>query len=130
MEKPWDLRERTMQCALAVAAYCTKLEARDVDSEIVDQLRRSSAAVAANYRAGKKGRTGKEFISKFCVAIEEADESQFWISYLLRSGTVSDDEAIELQREAGELTAILITSVRTRRKNLEIDQRRRRRNRG
>lgn len=130
MEKPWDLRERTMQFALAVAAYCTKLEARDVDSEIVDQLRRSSAAVAANYRAGKKGRTGKEFISKFCVAIEEADESQFWISYLLRSGTVSDDEAIELQREAGELTAILITSVRTRRKNLEIDQRRRRRNRG
>ena len=122
MDKPWDLRERTMQFAVAVDGYCNELERNGVDSEIVDQLRRSSAAVAANYRAGKKGRTGKEFISKFCIAIEEADESHFWLSYLLRTGTVSDNLAKELQQEAGELTGILIASVRTRRKNLAIEE--------
>ena len=120
MPKPWDLRERTMQ--FAVADYCKTLEEKRVDGDICDQLRRSSASVAANYRAGKKGRTPKEFISKFCIAIEEADETQFWLSYLLRTQTVSDDQAIELRQEAGELTAILIASVRTRRKNIEIEK--------
>ena len=122
MEKPWDLRERTMQFAVAVGAYCKTLERKGVDSDTVDQLRRSAAAVAANYRAGRKGRTGKEFISKFCIAIEEVDESHFWLSYLLRTGTVSDNQAKELQQEAGELTGILIASVRTRRKNLLVEE--------
>jgi four helix bundle protein len=122
MEKPWDLRERTMQFAIAVADYCKELDKLGVDGETCDQLRRSSASVAANYRAGKKGRTAREFISKFCIAIEEADESHFWLSYLLRTGTVSDNQAKELQQEAGELTAILIASVRTRRKNISIEE--------
>jgi four helix bundle protein len=130
MEKPWDLRERTMQFALAVADYCKMLAEKGVDGDTCDQLRRSSASVAANYRAGKKGRTGKEFIGKFCIAIEEADESHFWLTYLLRTGTVSDERARELQQEAGELTGILIASVRTRRKNMVIEEMLRTRQKG
>ncbi len=111
-----------MQFAVAVKGYCKELEDKGVDSNICDQLRRSSASVAANYRAGKKGRSGKEFISKFCIAIEEVDETHFWLSYLLQTETVSDDLAKDLRQEAGELTGILIASVRTRRKNLLLEQ--------
>ena len=36
MEKPWDLRERTMQFAVAVADYCKELDELGVDGETCD----------------------------------------------------------------------------------------------
>ncbi len=72
---------------------------------------RSATSVAANYRAACRARSGAEFAAKIGIALEEADESQFWLELLEESGIIPAERLINLKKEFGDLTAIL-TSIR------------------
>lgn len=78
------------------------------------QLIRSSAAVAANYRSTGESRSRPDFISKLSIALEEADESIFWIELIATSAGAHEHASLStLCREAKELAAILGASRRT-----------------
>ena len=81
---------------------------------------RSGTSVGANYRAVCRAKSKADFISKFGTVLEEADESAFWIELLLEAGKTSGREAEELLREANELMAISISSIRTARTRVAI----------
>jgi len=51
------------------------------------------------------------------IVQEEADETQYWLELLFRAGLLSDNEYLELEKEAAELTAIFTASAATARKN-------------
>jgi four helix bundle protein len=88
------------------------LPARDGAS----QLTRSAASAAANYRAACGARSHAEFRSKISIALEECDESVYWMEYLLDSGLSDDKYFKDLLSEGRELTKILGASKRTSRK--------------
>jgi len=73
--------------------------------------------VAANYRAVCRAKSKQDFISKFGIVLEEADESAFWIELLIESGKVRPEKAQLILKEANELIAIAISSINTARKN-------------
>jgi four helix bundle protein len=78
------------------------------------QLIRSSAATAANYRSTGESRSRPDFISKLSIALEEADESIFWIELIAASVAANERASLSaLHREAKELAAILGASRRT-----------------
>jgi four helix bundle protein len=72
------------------------------------QLLRSGTSVGANYRAVCRAKSKADFISKFAIVLEEADESAFWIELLLDAAKTKAEEAGLLLREANELVAISI----------------------
>jgi len=51
------------------------------------------------------------------IVIEEADESYFWLEFIIDENMIKRDLVDPLLREAGELTAIFITSRKTARKD-------------
>ncbi|TET80910.1 four helix bundle protein [candidate division TA06 bacterium] len=57
------------------------------------------------------------FISKISVALEEADESLYWLELAVESGLLKRDNVDELFKETNELIAILASSLKTARKN-------------
>ena len=77
----------------------------------VNQVIRSSASVAANYRAATRSRSNAEFLSKICIVVEEADETQFWLEYLLRIGLI-DAHATKSLRSEIEQQVRIFTSVK------------------
>ena len=52
-------------------------------------------------------------ISKTEVALQELEETIYWMELLVESGIVKARRLSELMREADELMAILVTSVKT-----------------
>ena len=88
-------------------------------SHIESQLIRCSTSVAANYRAACIGQTKKSFISKLSIAIEEVDESNFWIEFLIDENLLPLNQCEALFKESAELTSIFIASRITAQKNLE-----------
>lgn len=70
-----------MGFAVDVCGFCRSLPAHAEARDVVRQLRRAASSTAANYRASKRGRSDAEFISKVGQAIEEADESLFWLEF-------------------------------------------------
>ncbi len=83
------------------------------------------------YGAACVARSHAEFRAKIGVALEEADESVFWLEFLKRTGRVKGPEWDALLAEARELARILGASARTSRRRSDTDgpptRRRRRR---
>lgn len=108
-----DLKFRTKQFALSVMKLIESLPRKQSGRVIGNQLLRSGTSVGANYRSACRGRSKAEFISKLSIALEEADESAYWLELIIESNLLNRDSVKPLLGEANELTAILFTSIKT-----------------
>jgi four helix bundle protein len=113
--QPEQLRERTKQFAIRIVRLFRSLPKNDEARIIGKQVLRAGTSVAANYRAVCRARSRAEFVSKIGVAVEEADETVFWLELLVETGIVAKAQMEKLLVEANELLAILAASQRTAR---------------
>ena len=112
-----ELMARTKAFALAVVRLVEDLPRGRTADVLGKQLLRAGTSVGANYRAACRARSRKEFIAKMGIVEEEADESQFWLELLTERGILAASErASSLQREASQLVAITVSSIRTARR--------------
>ena len=77
------------------------------------QLIRCATSVAANYRATLLAQTKVAFISKISIVIEEADESEFWLEFIMDEKLMERKKVLPLFNEAHELSSIFITTRKT-----------------
>mgnify|MGYP003978137269 FL=1 len=80
------------------------------------QLLRYSTSVASNYRSACIAQSKASFVSKLSIALEEADESFFWLEFIIDEKLLKTKLVETLLNEARELTAIFISSRKTARK--------------
>lgn len=113
------LIQRTKNFAKEIIGFCRILPNNREGRLIGDQLFRSGTSVAANYRAACRGRSKAEFVSKLAIVVEEADEAQFWLE-LIKEMNISNDLSLDkLIKEADELVAIFVASIKTTKSNLK-----------
>lgn len=84
---------------------------------VSDQLCRSGTSVGANYRAAARAKSTADFIHKMGTVEEEADEVLFWLELATRSGMVPATRLESLMREADEIIAIVVSSIKTAKRN-------------
>ena len=107
------LRERTMTFGLTVIEMQRKLKQTDEGRVIARQLLRSGTSVGAQYREACRARSVAEFISKCESVLQELDESTYWLEMILRAGLIHKDTVGPVYSEADQLTAMLVSSVKT-----------------
>jgi four helix bundle protein len=112
-----DLPERTMEFGIRVISLADSLPRRKSATVIGKQLLRSATSVGANYHAACRGRSRTDFIAKLAIAIEEADESLYWLKMLRKSGLVPESKLYSLIDEANQLVSILTVSSKTAKGN-------------
>ena len=86
---------------------------------ISKQLIRSSLSVAANYRAATRAQSKKQFLSKLNIALEEMDESLFWLEIIQERALIENNNLNLLINEADQLVRILSATKNTTIKNLQ-----------
>jgi four helix bundle protein len=119
MQRTNDLLDRTKRFALATIRFCEALPKDETSRILGRQLLRAGTSVGANYRAAYRAKSKPDFISKLGTVLEEADESAYWIELLFDAGKVESKASSPLCREAGELVAIVVSSLNTARRNSE-----------
>ncbi len=67
-----------------------------LSNHIKGQLIRCATSVAANYRATCLAQTKASFISKISIVIEEIDESNFWLEFLVDERIINEAVAKDL----------------------------------
>ena len=111
--KKEELQKRATSFALRVVRVFRSLPNCAEARVVGHQLLRSGTSVAANYRAACKGRSRADFISKLGIVEEEADETLFWLEFLVKSEIVRSERMCDLIDEARQLSAIFGASRRT-----------------
>ncbi len=111
------LKNRTKEFAHRCVKLALKLPDSYIGNHIRGQLIRCSTSVAANYRAACLAQSKASFISKLSIVIEEADESYFWLEFIIDENLLRKNQVEALLNEANELISIFISSRKTARKN-------------
>jgi four helix bundle protein len=119
--KHQNLQIRTKQFALQVIKFSEGLPKDEISRILARQLLRSGTSVGANYRAACLAKSKPAFISKLGDALEEADESGYWIELLVDAGKTERQTPAPLLNEARELVAILLSSIKTARRNSDSE---------
>ena len=110
MEK--DLRVRTKQFALIIIRLYSALPPRGATLILGTQILRSGTSVGAHYREAQRAKSNADFISKIEGALQELDETSYWLELLQDSGLVKAGRLESLEREAQELLSIFVTIVK------------------
>ena len=79
---PNELRDRTRPSRIYRPFLFGNPSGRLGRQSLGNSTSESASAVAANYRAACRGRSGREFCAKIGVVAEEADETIFWLELL------------------------------------------------
>jgi four helix bundle protein len=112
-----QMKQRTKEFAKQIIKVCRQLPNNREGRLIGNQLFRSGTSVAANYRSACRARSIADFISKLSIVKEEADESLFWLEIIKEMEIFYAPFMDSLMRENDEIIAILVSSIRTSKRN-------------
>jgi len=115
-----ELQDRLNNFALRLVTLCEALLKNKLSSIIEVQLLRSGFSAAANYRASCNAQSKKSFIAKLSIALEEMDESVFWLEMIRDAKLLPQTKLEAIINEGMELTKILGASRRTAAQKLTI----------
>jgi len=106
-------KNRTKKFALDVLRLVETLPWTRSADVLGRQLLRAGTAVGANYRAACRGRSAVDVAAKLGIVEEEADECIYWMELISDSGLVPSDRLAALKKEANEIVAMTVASIKT-----------------
>jgi four helix bundle protein len=106
-----DLRVRTRQFALRIIKLYRAMP-RSGDAVVLgNQLLRSGTSVGAHYREAYRAKSSPDFVSKCEGALQELDETQYWLELIGDSGLFKPSRLAPLTCECDELIAMFVAMV-------------------
>ena len=112
-----QMQSRTKLFAVRIIRMFQRLPKTEEARIVGKQALRSGTSVAANYRAACRSKSRADFISKLGTAVEEADETSFWIDLLEAAEIVPAKKLESIKAETDELLRILGSSLDTAKRN-------------
>src|SRR5690348_1701857 len=93
-EGPEELRSRTRRFAAAVVRFGSSLPHTMVAQTLGRQLLKAGTSVGAHYREACRAKSDADFISKVEGALQELDETAYWLEILTDTG-IGDESTIK-----------------------------------
>ena len=104
---------RTRAFALRAIEFYSVLPRTTVAQILGKQLLRAATSVGAQYREAQQAKSIADFISKSEGALQELEESAYWLELFEASRTADGDDVKTLHSETLQLVSIFVTLVRT-----------------
>ena len=104
------LLEYSEKLAVSIAELC---EAISGETNTIFQIKKSSSSVYANVREAQYGQSPADMISKFEIALKEANETEGWLVLLFQNNKIEEAAFKSLRNLCGRIRRLLISSVKT-----------------
>ncbi len=89
------------------------------ESIISNQIGRSGTSIGANIHEAQYAQGTKDFISKFEIALKEANETGYWLQLLYRTNYIDAQTFKTLSSKCTSLRVMLIASCKTAKEHLK-----------
>lgn len=111
------IRDRSFDFALRIIKLYSFLTDSKKEYVISKQILKSGTSIGANIREARNAQSNYDFISKYSIALKEADETQYWIELLYASEFIDDNAYKSLNDDINELISLLTSSIKTAKNN-------------
>ena len=112
MNNRQDLRKRTKDFALRIVKLYTALPKSAIAQVLGKQILRSGTSVGAQYREACRAKSNADFINKVEGALQELDETLYWLELIGESKLIKASRLEPLPKETEELIAMFVTMVK------------------
>jgi four helix bundle protein len=117
MSSSADLRARTSDFSLAIIRFYSDLP-REAPAQVLGrQVLRSATSVGAQYREAQRAKSAADFISKSEGALQELDETAYWLELIERSAISTSATVQDLRRETEQLISIFVSLIKRAKQN-------------
>jgi four helix bundle protein len=89
---------------------------------IYKQVLRSGTSVSANVHESEFAQSPSDFATKLHIALKEANETMNWLNLLHDTDHLSDKEFNSMASDCREIIAMLVSSIKTTKKNINSKQ--------
>jgi len=113
------MRSRTRQFALRVIRLYASLPKSAAAQVIGKQLLRSGTSVGAHYAESCRAKSRADFVNKIEGAMQELEETSYWLELLADSNLLKPARLALLQQETSELMSIFVAMVKNTKSRTE-----------
>ena len=115
-EKSMDktIKELAVELTVELTGICDTIKGRAV---FTNQVLRSCSSIGANSFEAKYAQSRADFINKLEIALKECYETEYWLEIIFKTGSVSEEQYIDLIEKCGRIRRKLIASITTAKRN-------------
>ena len=106
------LSVQSMDFAVSIIKLVKELKFKK-ESIISSQIGRSGTSIGANIREAQYAHGKADFISKLQIALNEANDTGYWLELLFRTDYIDEETYRSLDSACAGLRVMLVSSIRT-----------------
>jgi four helix bundle protein len=111
--------EKSLDFAEAIVELYKYLEDTHKEYVLSKQILKAGTSIGANISEAIEAHSKKDFISKFQIALKEANETNYWLTLLHRTDFIEKEYFNRLKKKINEIISILISILKTSKNNLQ-----------
>ena len=116
------LKEKSFKFAIKIVKLSKYLQKEKKEFIMNNQILRSGTAPGALVREAEYAESKPDFIHKLSIALKESNETEFWLDLLFATDYINEKNYNILVKDNKELLKLLISSIKTTKKNLKEKQ--------
>ena len=111
------IKNKSLEFALRIVKLFQHLSDTKKEYVLSKQLLRSGTAIGALVRESEHAESKADFIHKLSISLKEANEADYWIELLYRSGYLAESEYQSFFSDLDEIIRLLVSIIKTSKAN-------------
>jgi four helix bundle protein len=113
------LKDKSFSFALKIVLLTQNLQNSKKEFVLSRQLLKSGTSIGAMIREAEFGQSKADFISKYSIALKEANETEYWLELLNAAEYIDENTFNDLKNKNSELIAMLVSSIKTSKEKIK-----------
>lgn len=109
--------EKSFEFAVRIVNVYKYLTQEHKEYVLSKQLLRSGTSIGANVAEAQRAQSKADFIAKMSIALKEANETDYWLRLLCRTGYLTESQCTSLCKDGQELLGLLTAICKTAAQN-------------
>lgn len=117
MGRPNILLEKVENFTDRIIRMSKYLKEKGTDSYIINQVSRAGTSIGANLNEGIFAQSRADFISKYQIALKEANETAYWLRKIHNGGWFTQIEFNSIIADCNDIIRLLISIIKKAKEN-------------
>ena len=113
------IEAKSFQFSVRIVKLCKYLLDEKKEFILSKQLLRAGTSVGANIAEAQQAQSRKDFVSKLCIALKEAGETDYWIRLLRATDYLTESEYKSVITDCKELEKLLTSIVKSTKSSVQ-----------
>ena len=107
------IAEKSFQFSIRIVNLAKYLRYNKKEYTLSKQILRCGTSIGANVAEAQRGQSKADFAAKMTISLKEANETQYWLRLLYRTGYINEKQYKSMDNDLNEILCLLTAICKT-----------------